>query len=136
MAKDEAYRIAEEKIEEARRSGAKKLDLSQRWDAADSEKLTELPESTRQLKHLESLDVSSNLLTALPEWLGELTQLQWLSLAYNQLTALPESVAHLARLQKLGPHAKSIDARAGGIEPAHENRVAEPLGNSTTENCA
>lgn len=37
MARDEAYRKAEEKIEEARRTGATELDLS-------GMKLTELPE--------------------------------------------------------------------------------------------
>jgi len=50
MARDEAYRKAEQKIEEAGRSGAKKLDLSVQFRADDSERLTELPESLNQLK--------------------------------------------------------------------------------------
>ena len=41
MAKGKAYRRAEKKIEEALRSGAIDLDLSAKWDAEDSEKLTE-----------------------------------------------------------------------------------------------
>ncbi len=42
MARDEAYRRAEKKIEQAQRSGATKLDL-------DRMKLTELPEWLGQL---------------------------------------------------------------------------------------
>jgi Leucine-rich repeat (LRR) protein len=71
MARDEAYRQAEKKIEEARRSGAKELHLV-------GMVLTELPESLGQLTQLQSLDLSQNELTALPESLGNLTQLQTL----------------------------------------------------------
>jgi len=40
-----AYEIAEQKIDEARLTGVTKLDLSAGWNAEDSKKLTELPES-------------------------------------------------------------------------------------------
>jgi Leucine-rich repeat (LRR) protein len=60
MVRDEAYRKAERKIEEARQSGATELDLS-------SMRLTELPESLGQLTQL--LDLQSNKLTSLPDWL-------------------------------------------------------------------
>ena len=69
MARDEAYRKAEQKIEAARRSRATKLDLSDMG-------LTELPESLGQLTQLQSLNLTDNQLTALPESLGQLTQLQ------------------------------------------------------------
>ncbi len=101
MAQDEAYRRAEQKIEAARRSGAKELILNVAWNAEDSKKLTELPESLGQLTQLQALDLTSNQLTALPESLGQLTQLQALFLSYNQLTALPESLGQLTQLQTL-----------------------------------
>ena len=68
-ARDEAYKKAEQKIEAARRSGAKVLNLS-------GMNLTELPESLGQLTQLQSLDLFDNRLTTLPEWLGRLTQLK------------------------------------------------------------
>lgn len=49
MAVDDGYRKAEEKIEDARRSGAKRIDLSCELNTKDSEKLTTLPESLVQL---------------------------------------------------------------------------------------
>ena len=101
MARDEAYRKAEKKIEEARRTGATELDLSQDYGAEDSKKLTELPESLGQLTQLQRLELYNNQLTALPESLGQLTQLQTLHLSRNQLTALPESLGQLTELQDL-----------------------------------
>lgn len=74
MARDEAYRQAEQKIEEARRSGATELDLSEM-------KLTELPESLRELTQLHTLDLCDIQLTALPEPLRRLTLLSGLYLA-------------------------------------------------------
>ena len=98
MARDEAYRRAEQKIEEVRRSGAKTLNLG---GLGKTLKLTELPESLGQLTQLQSLDLPLNRLTALPEWLGQLTQLQWLNLSFNKLTALPEWLGQLTQLQWL-----------------------------------
>lgn len=60
MAKNEAYREAKQKIEAARRSGATELDLSQRYNAKDSEKLSESPESLWELTQLKSLNLSRN----------------------------------------------------------------------------
>ncbi len=110
MARDEAYRKAEQKIEEARRSGAKKLDFSIPWSDKETPKLTELPESLGQLTQLQSLDLANNQLAALPEWLGQLTQLQSLNLADNQLTALPESLGQLAQLQTLSLSSNQLTA--------------------------
>ncbi len=88
MARDEAYRKAEQKIEEAQRAGEILLDLSRM-------KLTELPESLDQLKQLQKLYLDHNRLTVLAESLGQLTQLRSLDLSNNQLTSLPESLGRL-----------------------------------------
>ena len=64
MARDDAYRKAEQKIEEARQGGAKKLDLSAGWEEK-SLKLTELPESLGPLSQLQSMESPDNQLTAL-----------------------------------------------------------------------
>ena len=101
MAQNEAYQRAEKKIEKARRSGAKRLDLSGSWGDEKALKLIELPESLGQLTQLQSLNLSWNQLTALPEWLGQLTQLKSLDLHHNQLTVLPESLGQLTQLQSL-----------------------------------
>jgi Leucine-rich repeat (LRR) protein len=60
MAKDEAYRKAEQRVEEARRSGAKELDLSNKPWIELAPKLTELPEALGQLTQLQTLDLSGN----------------------------------------------------------------------------
>src|SRR6267378_3813340 len=100
MAKNEAYWEAERKVEEARRSGAKKLDLSVE-PRKDSPKLAELPRSLEQLTQLRSLDVTNNELTALPEWLDKFTQLETLKFARNRLTALPAWLGGLTQLEFL-----------------------------------
>ena len=101
MAGDEAFHPAEEKIEEARRSGATQLNLSGNYCAKDSEKLTELPEALGQLTRLQKLNLSRNQLTSLPESLGRLTQLETLNLSRNHLTSLPESLGQLGQLRAL-----------------------------------
>lgn len=101
MARDAAHRKAEEKIEEARRTGATELDLSWCFRRNAPAKLTELPASLEQLTQLRTLDVSNNELTTLPELLGLLTQLQTLKLSRNQITALPESLGQLTMLRAL-----------------------------------
>ncbi len=94
MVRDEAYYLAEKKIQQALKSGATKLDLS-------NMKLTELPESIGQLTQLTELNLSVNRLTTLSESIGQLTQLTSLVLSDNQLTALPESLGQLTQLRSL-----------------------------------
>lgn len=101
MARDAAYRQAEQKIKEAQRSGATELDLSQRYAAKSSEKLTKLPDSLWELTALQSLNLNHNQLTALPDSIGKLTALQSLNLSHNQLTVLPEAIGQLTALQSL-----------------------------------
>src|ERR1017187_1104871 len=85
---------AERRIEEARRSGAPKLDLSVLG-------LTGIPDSLAQLAQLQSLNLSNNRITAIPNSLAHLAQLQYLDLSRNRITAIPNSLAQLAQLQSL-----------------------------------
>lgn len=101
MPHDQAYLRAENKIEQALKSGATDLDLSAKQNAPVQERLSELPESLRSLTQLKSLSLRNNSLTTLPEWLGELTQLQYLNLSDNKLTTLPESIGNLKQLNDL-----------------------------------
>lgn len=89
-----AFRQAEEKIAEVRRSGATALHLS-------GMQLTEVPESLGQLEELQTLYLYNNALAALPESLAQLTQLRTLSVFGNQLWALPESLGQLKQLESL-----------------------------------
>jgi len=100
MAPNNAYRTAEQKIDRARRSGAKELDLNNDY-GGEKHKLTELPASLSQLTQLESLNLSGNQLTVLPEWLSKLTQLRSLDLSGNRLTVLPEWLSQLTQLRSL-----------------------------------
>ena len=85
MARDEAYKQAEQKIQQALQSGATELDLS-------GMKLTELPESIGQLTQLQTLNLFRNQLTTLPDSLGQLTQLTKLNL-FQQPTDRPARLA-------------------------------------------
>jgi internalin A len=100
MARDEAYRAAEQKIEAALKSGEERLDLSTDYRIS-SPKLTELPESLCRLTRLRILNLYDNNLTELPECIGQLIKLESLNVAVNQLKTLPESLGRLTRLQKL-----------------------------------
>jgi hypothetical protein len=102
---------AERRIEEARSTGAEKLDLSNlglsvlpEWLGGLSQLtalslsgngLSVLPEWLGGLSQLTGLDLSFNKLSVLPEWLGGLSQLTWLDLSGNELSVLPESLADL-----------------------------------------
>ena len=109
MPHDQAYFQAEKKIEVARRSGARELDLRVlEWTEPKGHQLTELPKSLAQLTELQVLNLSNNLLATLPEWLGQLTQLQSLDLSYNQLMILPESLGQLTNLQSLNLYHNSL----------------------------
>jgi internalin A len=92
--------IAEERIEEARKSKATKLDLSNLG-------LTELPTSIGQLTELRELYVFDNQLTSFPETIGQLTQLQILWGFCNQLTSLPHGLRMLKNLERLLMHNNS-----------------------------
>jgi len=94
MLGNEGDREAQRRIEQARREGARELDLSYM-------ELTELPEAIASLTQLQLLNLSDNQLTELPEAIASLTQLQKLYLYNNKLRELPEALASLTQLQKL-----------------------------------
>ena len=102
MSRDQAYLDAEMKIDEAQHSNAAELDLSNpQYRDPKPRQLTELPESLRQLTHLQKLDLSNNQLTTLPDWLGSLTQLDKLIISSNHLTTLPDTIGQLGKLRLL-----------------------------------
>ncbi len=103
MARNEAYREAEQKIEEARRTGTTILNLS-------NMKLTKLPDSLWELTALQELNLSYNQLTALPEAISKLISLQLLKLSDNKLTALPEAIGKLAALNYLTLQSNQLTA--------------------------
>jgi RocCOR-like putative regulator of kinase activity/DAPkinase-like Roc (Ras of Complex) protein/Leucine Rich Repeat (LRR) protein len=114
FSKDKAYREAvEERIEETRRSGAKELQLSA---FRSPFKLTELPESLKELTQLQYLYLANNSLTTLPNWLGELTQLKSLALSDNYLKAVPEAIGKLTQLQSLSLSTNSLNALPESME--------------------
>jgi len=74
-----------------------------------------LPESFRDLKSLQTLDLSSNQLTTLPESFSNLKSLNWLNLESNQMTTLPESFPQLSNLQTLVIKNNPLDDRGKNI---------------------
>ena len=132
MARDKAYRKAEEKIEGALRTGATELNLICEYGAKDSEKLTELPEALGQLTQLQTLHLSGNQLTALPEALGQLPQLQTLHLSGNQLTALPEALGQLPQLQTLHLSGNQLTALLEALGQLPQLQTLDLSGNQLT----
>jgi Leucine-rich repeat (LRR) protein len=122
MAHDEAYSAAEKKIEEAKHSGRKDLNLS-------NMQLTELPESLGQMAELEYLDVSYNQLAILPGWLGSLTQLTSLSLNNNQLVALPEPLGSLQKLKSLYAYENQLTTLPESLGQLCELQTLSVFGN-------
>src|SRR5438045_567871 len=98
MPRDQEPKTAEQKIEEARRSDSKELDLTPQ---GTEPKLTDLPESLCKVSNLESLSLAGNAFTTLPDWLGKLTKLKSLDLSANKFGALPQAICRLHNLQDL-----------------------------------
>ncbi|MCA9920891.1 MAG: leucine-rich repeat domain-containing protein, partial [Anaerolineales bacterium] len=102
MVRNEAYREAEKKIEEARRTGATELDLSNpQWKDPKPPQLTELPDTIGQLSQLRSLSLNDNKLMTVPDTIGQLAQLQILNLRNNKLMAVPDAISQLTQLWTL-----------------------------------
>ena len=87
-------RKALKRIEQARKSESKTLDLSDLG-------LTTIPESIGSLTQLQQLLLNSNQIKEIPESIGSLTQLQQLFLRNNQIKEIPESIGSLIRLKFL-----------------------------------
>src|ERR1035437_3029729 len=98
MARDEAYRRAEQKIEEVRQWQATSFYFCAN---APGNRLSELPDSIGQLTQLKHLDLSGNDITTLPDSIGNLSNLESLYLDSNRLTDLPPSFGNLSRLYEL-----------------------------------
>ncbi len=101
MAKDDAYRRAEQKIEEALRTRATELKLV-------GFGLTDLPPSIFELTSIETLDLKENHLTEFPKSLCQLTSLRTLSMGRNRLRKLPESLGDLFLLKTLKLHDNNL----------------------------
>jgi len=125
MARDEAYREAERRIEEAQVSGAAELSLRHIG-------LTTLPESLGQLTQLQTLDLRRNQLTSLPESLGQLVQLQTLKLRRNDLTKLLESLGQLAQLQTLGLSGNQLTSLPESLGQLTQLQTLDLSGNQLT----
>jgi internalin A len=89
------YKIALERIEEARVSEATELDLSGLG-------LIELPSEIGNLNSLQKLYLNENSLTSLPPEISRLANLQILGLRGNELTSLLPEIGKLGNLQALG----------------------------------
>ncbi|MCI5219974.1 MAG: GTP-binding protein, partial [Candidatus Electrothrix sp. LOE2] len=88
------YEEAVRRIEEARETGATRLDLS-------DQELTELPPELFQLSDLTSLNLWENRLTSLPPELFQLKNLTELCLRDNYLVSLPPELFQLKNLSTL-----------------------------------
>jgi Leucine-rich repeat (LRR) protein len=104
MARDEAYKWAERKIEEIKpsewRSGERNVYL-------DNLGPTELPASIQKITSLEILNLSNHLI-ALPESLTTLKNFRELNLSDNKLTSLPKGLNKLIQLSSLNFSTKEL----------------------------
>jgi internalin A len=115
---------AQRRIEEALKSGATRLDLtdlklSTLPDAIgqlsqvqmlylSGNQLSTLPDAIGQLSELQTLDLSDNQLSTLPDAIGQLSQVQTLDLSGNQLSTLPDAIGQLSQLQTLDLHSNPL----------------------------
>jgi internalin A len=110
----DGWREAIQRIEKAKQSGARKLELTGLdLDAipapvasltalehleADNNRITLIPDFIAQLGNLSHLAIENNLITAMPDSLSTLKHLYMLELDNNQITAIPDSLANAASL--------------------------------------
>jgi small GTP-binding protein len=120
-----AFEIARERIEEARRTGAERLDL-------EDLNLTELPEEIGCLTNLQTLALRWNQLSVLPESIGNLANLQTLYLRNNLLAVLPESIGNLTNLQTLEVCDNLLAALPGSIGNLTNLQILEIWNNQLT----
>lgn len=91
-------REAKMRIEKAIKTNATKLDLSGLWVGASPESIGKMFSG---LKHVQHLDMRSNLIRTRPDWVCQLRGLETLDLSDNQILDLPASIGELKPLQKL-----------------------------------
>ena len=97
MTSEEAYQVALERIEAARRLRKTLLNLSNLG-------LTTIPSEIWTLTQLATLSLNRNKLTTIPPEIGNLTKLRELSLYDNQLTTIPPEIGNLTKLTTLALH--------------------------------
>lgn len=64
-------------------------------------RLSILPQSLKQFKNLQYLDISKNRLERFPEVLLTLQNLQYLNIASNKMSTIPQQIQELSNLQTL-----------------------------------
>jgi internalin A len=124
---------SQEKIDEARATKLKRLNLSggaldkrsSRLNHIPSEifemhwleelnlsynELSHIPSEIAELKNLRVLIIWGNKLTSLPESIGNLSKLTTLDVSYNKLTALPEAIGNLSQLTELNVSSNKLTA--------------------------
>ena len=74
------------------------LPLSTRWLILTDNKITQLPESIGQLKHLQKLMLAGNFLSELPASMANCHELQLLRISANQLQTLPDWLLQMPKL--------------------------------------
>jgi len=125
-----ASQTAEKLIDNVLRTQSKVLDLAA---AGQSLRLHELPETLRQLTHLEELNLSHHGLQSLPEWLGELTKLRSLNLIGNRLSTLPESLKRMTKLRYIDLNDNKFIALPDLLQQFSELRTLSCSGNQLKE---
>lgn len=85
---------AERRIQKCLLNNSEELDLS-------GLRLHSLPESSRDLKHIKTLQLMSCHLDELPLWIGEFTRLEALDLQHSNIRTLPDSIKYLSSLKSL-----------------------------------
>lgn len=90
------------RIEEAKFTGARSLDLS--WHD-----LSTIPESLAQLTNLRRINLSANKISTIPNFLDQFTNLEELDLSINQLSTIPDSLSQLANLNYLSLRINQIN---------------------------
>jgi len=138
------WREALRRIEEARVSNARELDLSGLKLEAVSESIAELsnleslylvnnritaiPESIARLRNLVVLDLRNNLISLIPGFLSQLSNLRVLDLHGNHVTAIPESIATLKKLSGLYLHRNpGLEIPAEILGPLNHPRLAKDI---------
>ncbi len=94
--------LVNEKVEEAVKSKAIELDLS-------NLNISTLPKTIFKIKTLKRLNVSNNQITEIPEEIGYLNRLESLNLEHNQLKSLPTTLARLRKLKNFTCEANPFD---------------------------
>jgi internalin A len=134
MASDERMsdgeREAERRIENVRREGGRRLDLSELG-------LKSVPESVRALASVEVLDFSGNELSKLPEWVARVPMLGVLDLHRNPMRELPVSLMEATKLFWLSVSRTRLESLPTWLGELNNLNylLAEDLGLSSVPEC-